>query len=231
VNPVEFLARISGCPARIAASRKPWDRGTARTCRGGVVEIALACDVVVAAEDAVISDGHRWPGGVAVASTSAAGRCAHRQRLCSRCRAFVKAAGPRNGLHAVGGGRWEVGGAGEAVLRMTDRGLFGDDRGRGGSFPSTVISADRGSAAPPSTPRSSWAKRGLSGGQQGSERAQSGHQHDHLRLEKGLLTRGFVVERVRGIEPPLSPWEAAYGLVGLTRDWAGRGRVARLACE
>jgi len=29
-----------------------------------------------------------------------------------------------------------------------------------------------------------------------------------IRLEKGPLTSGFVVERVRGIEPPLSAWES-----------------------
>jgi hypothetical protein len=50
-------------------------------------------------------------------------------------------------------------------------------------------------------------RRGLSGGQQRPETARRGRRHDRQESGKPLLTSGFVVERVRGIEPPLSAWE------------------------
>jgi hypothetical protein len=57
-------------------------------------------------------------------------------------------------------------------------------------------------------PRSSWAKRGLSAGQQRAERASEGRCPSSRWRAKPLLSRRFVWERVRGIEPPLSAWEA-----------------------
>ncbi|KOX12659.1 enoyl-CoA hydratase/isomerase family protein [Nocardiopsis sp. NRRL B-16309] len=57
-NPVDFLADVSACFDRIAASPKPWVAVLHGHTVAGGLELALACDVVVAAETTLIGDGH-----------------------------------------------------------------------------------------------------------------------------------------------------------------------------
>jgi len=57
-NPVHFLARVSETATAISSSHKPWIAALHGHAVAGGLELALACDLVVAAEDTVISDGH-----------------------------------------------------------------------------------------------------------------------------------------------------------------------------
>jgi enoyl-CoA hydratase len=57
-NPVGFLAGVSSCFSRIAASTKPWVAVLHGHAVAGGLELALACDVVVAADTTLIGDGH-----------------------------------------------------------------------------------------------------------------------------------------------------------------------------
>lgn len=53
-----FLARLSACLTRIEASPKPWVAALHGHAIAGGLELALVCDVVIAAEGTVIGDGH-----------------------------------------------------------------------------------------------------------------------------------------------------------------------------
>ncbi|WP_329257134.1 enoyl-CoA hydratase/isomerase family protein [Streptomyces pseudovenezuelae] len=57
-NPVNFLSDVSACFSRIAASPKPWVAVLHGHAVAGGLELALACDVVVAADTTLIGDGH-----------------------------------------------------------------------------------------------------------------------------------------------------------------------------
>ncbi|MET8419293.1 enoyl-CoA hydratase/isomerase family protein [Streptomyces sp. NPDC005134] len=57
-NPVDFLTDVSACFTRIAASPKPWVAVLHGHAVAGGLELALACDVVVAADTTLIGDGH-----------------------------------------------------------------------------------------------------------------------------------------------------------------------------
>ncbi|MFL5997306.1 MAG: enoyl-CoA hydratase/isomerase family protein [Streptomyces sp.] len=57
-NPVGFLTDVSACFNRIAASPKPWVAVLHGHAVAGGLELALACDVVVAADSTLIGDGH-----------------------------------------------------------------------------------------------------------------------------------------------------------------------------
>lgn len=57
-NPVGFLTDVSACFSRIAASPKPWVAVLHGHAVAGGLELALACDVVVAADSTLIGDGH-----------------------------------------------------------------------------------------------------------------------------------------------------------------------------
>ncbi|WP_030683234.1 enoyl-CoA hydratase/isomerase family protein [Streptomyces cellulosae] len=57
-NPVDFLTDVSACFSRIAASPKPWVAVLHGHAVAGGLELALACDVVVAADTTLIGDGH-----------------------------------------------------------------------------------------------------------------------------------------------------------------------------
>ena len=56
--PVDFLTDVSACFSRIAASPKPWVAVLHGHAVAGGLELALACDVVVAADTTLIGDGH-----------------------------------------------------------------------------------------------------------------------------------------------------------------------------
>ncbi|MBE8516026.1 enoyl-CoA hydratase/isomerase family protein [Amycolatopsis sp. H6(2020)] len=57
-NPVGFLADVSACFSRIATATKPWVAVLHGHAVAGGLELALACDVVVAADTTLIGDGH-----------------------------------------------------------------------------------------------------------------------------------------------------------------------------
>jgi enoyl-CoA hydratase len=57
-NPVDFLADVSARFSRIAASLKPWVAVVHGHAVAGGLELALACDVVVAVDTTLIGDGH-----------------------------------------------------------------------------------------------------------------------------------------------------------------------------
>jgi enoyl-CoA hydratase len=57
-NPADFLTDVSACFTRIAASPKPWVAVLHGHAVAGGLELALACDVVVAADNTLIGDGH-----------------------------------------------------------------------------------------------------------------------------------------------------------------------------
>jgi enoyl-CoA hydratase len=57
-HPVDFLTDLSACFSRIAASPKPWVAVLHGHAVAGGLELALACDVVVAADTTLIGDGH-----------------------------------------------------------------------------------------------------------------------------------------------------------------------------
>jgi enoyl-CoA hydratase len=57
-NPVDFLTDLSACFSRISASPKPWVAILHGHAVAGGLELALACDVVVAADTTLIGDGH-----------------------------------------------------------------------------------------------------------------------------------------------------------------------------
>ena len=57
-NPVGFLTDVSACFSRIAAATKPWVAVLHGHAVAGGLELALACDVVVAADTTLIGDGH-----------------------------------------------------------------------------------------------------------------------------------------------------------------------------
>jgi enoyl-CoA hydratase/carnithine racemase len=78
-NPVGFLADVSACFSRIAASPKPWVAVLHGHAVAGGLELALACDVVVAADTTLIGDGHLQrrlvpAGGSSVRLPGAVGR-------------------------------------------------------------------------------------------------------------------------------------------------------------
>ncbi|MEO6090898.1 MAG: enoyl-CoA hydratase/isomerase family protein [Umezawaea sp.] len=57
-HPVDFLTDVSACFSRIAACTKPWVAVLHGHAVAGGLELALACDVVVAADTTLIGDGH-----------------------------------------------------------------------------------------------------------------------------------------------------------------------------
>ena len=57
-NPVHFLKQVSDCFSRIEASPVPWVAVLHGHVVAGGLELALACDVVIAAEGTLIGDGH-----------------------------------------------------------------------------------------------------------------------------------------------------------------------------
>jgi enoyl-CoA hydratase len=57
-NPVGFLTDVSACFSRIAAAAKPWVAVLHGHAVAGGLELALACDVVIAADTTLIGDGH-----------------------------------------------------------------------------------------------------------------------------------------------------------------------------
>lgn len=57
-NPVRFLEQVSRCFTRIAAAATPWVAVLRGHAVAGGLELALACDAVVAADTTLIGDGH-----------------------------------------------------------------------------------------------------------------------------------------------------------------------------
>jgi enoyl-CoA hydratase len=57
-HPVQFLDDVSRCFTRITASATPWVAVLHGHAVAGGLELALACDLVVAAETTLIGDGH-----------------------------------------------------------------------------------------------------------------------------------------------------------------------------
>jgi enoyl-CoA hydratase/carnithine racemase len=55
---VAFLSRLSECLARIENSPKPWVAALHGHAIAGGLELALVCDVVLAAEGTLVGDGH-----------------------------------------------------------------------------------------------------------------------------------------------------------------------------
>ncbi|MEU1370932.1 enoyl-CoA hydratase/isomerase family protein [Streptomyces sp. NPDC005803] len=85
-NPVDFLTDVSACFSRIAASPKPWVAVLHGHAVAGGLELALVCDVVVAADTTLIGDGHLNrrlvpAGGSSVRLPGAVGRGLSRRLL------------------------------------------------------------------------------------------------------------------------------------------------------
>ena len=85
-NPVEFLTNVSECFSRIEASPVPWMAVLHGHAVAGGLELALVCDVVVAADSTLIGDGHVTnrltpAGGSSVRLTGAVGRGLARRLL------------------------------------------------------------------------------------------------------------------------------------------------------
>jgi enoyl-CoA hydratase/carnithine racemase len=85
-NPVEFLTEVSACFTRIEASPLPWVAVLHGHVVAGGLELALTCDVVVAADSTLIGDGHlnhrlTPAGGSSVRLTKAVGRGLARRLL------------------------------------------------------------------------------------------------------------------------------------------------------
>lgn len=57
-GPIDFLTDLSACFSRIEGSSKPWVAALHGHAIAGGLELALVCDVVVAAEGTLIGDGH-----------------------------------------------------------------------------------------------------------------------------------------------------------------------------
>lgn len=57
-HPVRFLEDVSACFTRIAAATTPWVAVLHGHAVAGGLELALACDLVVAADTTLIGDGH-----------------------------------------------------------------------------------------------------------------------------------------------------------------------------
>ena len=57
-NPVVFLSRVSAAFSRLEASELPVVAAVHGHAVAGGLELALACDVVIAAEDTMLGDGH-----------------------------------------------------------------------------------------------------------------------------------------------------------------------------
>lgn len=66
-NPVHFLKDVSRCFTRITAAATPWVAVLHGHAVAGGLELALACDLVIAADSTLIGDGHLQrrllPGG------------------------------------------------------------------------------------------------------------------------------------------------------------------------
>jgi enoyl-CoA hydratase len=58
IHPVRFLQEVSRCFTRITAAATPWVAVLHGHAVAGGLELALACDLVVAAETTLIGDGH-----------------------------------------------------------------------------------------------------------------------------------------------------------------------------
>ncbi|MFI5953134.1 enoyl-CoA hydratase/isomerase family protein [Cryptosporangium sp. NPDC051539] len=58
IHPVRFLQHVSGCFTRITAAATPWIAVLHGHAIAGGLELALACDLVVAADTTLIGDGH-----------------------------------------------------------------------------------------------------------------------------------------------------------------------------
>jgi enoyl-CoA hydratase len=58
VHPVRFLEDVSACFTQIAAAATPWVAVLHGHAVAGGLELALACDLVVAADTTLIGDGH-----------------------------------------------------------------------------------------------------------------------------------------------------------------------------
>jgi enoyl-CoA hydratase/carnithine racemase len=58
IHPVTFLTDVSACFTRIAAAATPWVAVLHGHAVAGGLELALACDLVVAADTTLIGDGH-----------------------------------------------------------------------------------------------------------------------------------------------------------------------------
>jgi enoyl-CoA hydratase len=85
-NPVEFLTDVSACFSRVEASPVPWVAALHGHVVAGGLELALVCDVVVAADSTLIGDvhlNHRLTpaGGSSVRLTRAVGRGLARRLL------------------------------------------------------------------------------------------------------------------------------------------------------
>jgi enoyl-CoA hydratase len=85
-NPVEFLTDVSACFSRIEASPVPWVAVLHGHVVAGGLELALVCDVVVAADSTLIGDGHvnhrlTPAGGSSVRLAGAVGRGLARRLL------------------------------------------------------------------------------------------------------------------------------------------------------
>nr|WP_238391655.1 MULTISPECIES: enoyl-CoA hydratase/isomerase family protein [unclassified Mycolicibacterium] len=85
-NPVEFLTDVSACFSRIEASPVPWVAVLHGHVVAGGLELALVCDVVIAADTALIGDGHvnnrlTPAGGSSVRLPTAVGRGLARRLL------------------------------------------------------------------------------------------------------------------------------------------------------
>ena len=61
-HPVRFLEAVSACFTRIAAAATPWVAVLHGHAVAGGLELALACDLVVAADTTLIGDGHLQHG-------------------------------------------------------------------------------------------------------------------------------------------------------------------------
>ena len=114
-NPVEFLTDVSACFRRIEASPVPWVAALHGHVVAGGLELALVCDIVVAADTALIGDGHvnnglTPAGGSSVRLADAVGRGLARRLLLTgelllandfRASGWIQAIVPEHELEAT----------------------------------------------------------------------------------------------------------------------------------